>query len=182
MSVFQLSVEAETKQMLKHLKFSEVEVVPKAASRALNDVASKAKTISARKISEKSGIIQSKFKKEMIMIRSKPNNLIASIMVKRMRFNLIEYKGTRQTKRGVTSKSWGQPKLYDGTFIATMKNGKRLVMRRKSGKRLPIKGVWGASITKAFLSDEVDMAMDIVVAGNFKKRFKQHVAFYSGKT
>jgi len=181
MSGIRLNVEAETRQMLKHLKFSELEVVPKAASRALNDMAKKAKTVSSRSIAKQAGIKQKAFKKKMVLIKSKPSNLIAAVIVKKLRFNLIKYNGTRQTKRGVASSSWGKRKTYDGTFIATMKNGRRMVMRRKSDKRLPIKGVWGASITKTFVDQEVKNEMDRAVRAGFKKRFKQHVAFYSGK-
>ena len=182
MSGIKLNIEADVMDMLKHLDFSKVEVVDKAIVRSINDVATKAKKAAQKSIAKEAGIKQKAFKKHIVTIKARADYLTAYVSVRKLRFNLIEYKGTRQTKRGVTSSSWGKRKLYKSTFMATMKNGKRLVMVRKSKKRLPIRGVWGASITQTFADQITSREMDRVVRSNFRKRFKHHVDFLSKKT
>jgi hypothetical protein len=176
-----INVEADIKAMSKHLRWSQREVIPKASSRALNDVAAKAKTASAKSIAKGAGIKQKAFKKSIVVVKSTWGKLTAMVISDRWRANLIEYTSTRQTKRGVASTAWGKRKTYKGTFIATMKNGKRLVMARKGSARLPIKSIWGASIPKVFAEQATKQAMDQAVRSNFKKRFKHHIAFYLSK-
>lgn len=65
---------------------------------------------------------------------------------------LIDYKGTRQTKRGVSVNVSGRREIIKGAFIATMDSGHRGVFVRAGESRLPIRELFSTRVSDVALN------------------------------
>ncbi len=164
-------------------------VVEKAANRALNKTASHVLSQAAKRMAPQIGIKQSAIKRSVRIKRSIVKRLIASLTPQSIRaVNLIEYKA-RKIKGGVSAAAWGKRKAYKKTFIIKAKNGKRIVVSRKS-LAVRVKGKWkagwsntiyGPSIPLQFAKDAFTASMKADAKKVWAKNFNQQLKFYLDK-
>lgn len=185
---FDLSVERDLKSLRRGLRALEKEVVPQATVRTLNRVAESAKTASARHIAPQMGSRQAGIKRRIETRRASVRRLWATLVANDRPLHLIEFvvgsrKPTQQPggKRGqVKAKAWGKTKTYRGAFIAPRKKGSSSteVYVRKSGKRLPLKLLFGPGIMQLFKQRENATIMEAKVKERLPKEFMQNLTFY----
>ena len=152
-------------------------VVPQATARALNRTAAEARTQVVRKLASQTGLKQKSIREKLIVVRARRSSLVAELQVSGRPLNLLRF-GARQTKRGVSAKAWGKRRVYPGTFLG---NRGRTVFKRVGGKRLPIKPVWGPSIPREFIRNQLDRTIGRVVRERFPVHFRQNMAFLLSK-
>lgn len=139
------------KPLGRNLTAVEREVFPKANARALNRAGAKMRTESVRAISKAMGIKQKVVRDRVRLHKATPAKPTFRLRFEGNAFNLIRFKA-RQFKKGVKASPWGDRKLYERSFIATI-NGTDVVMIRqeKGGSlvgRLPIRPMLGPGIAK----------------------------------
>ena len=183
-----ISVERDLKSLRRGLRALEKEVVPQATVRTLNRVAESAKTASARHIAPQMGSRQAGIKRRIETRRASVRRLWATLVASDRPLHLIEFvvgsrKPTQQPggKRGqVKAKAWGKTKTYRGAFIAPRKKGSSSteVYVRKSGKRLPLKLLFGPGIMQLFRQRENATIMKAKVKERLPKEFMQNLTFY----
>ncbi len=183
-----ISVERDLKSLRRGLRALEMEVVPQATVRTLNRVAESAKTASARHIAPQMGSRQAGIKRRIETRRASVRRLWATLVASDRPLHLIEFvvgsrKPTQQPggKRGqVKAKAWGKTKTYRGAFIAPRKKGSSSteVYVRKSGKRLPLKLLFGPGIMQLFRQRENATIMEAKVKERLPKEFMQNLTFY----
>lgn len=125
---------------------------PRAASRAVNRTATRARTWITREISSETKLRQTDVRKAIIVRRATYRLLEAHLLISGGRIPLIRL-GARQTRRGVTYRDWRRPgrRLWRRAFIQTMRSGHRgaFIRARAGGQavgRLPIWELHGPSI------------------------------------
>lgn len=185
---FDVSVERDLKQLRRGLRGLEKQALPKATVRTLNRVAGGAKTASARVITPQMGSRQAGVKRRIKTLRATPKRLWADLVANAKPLRLIEFvvgskKPTQQKggKRGpVKAKAWGKTKTYAQAFIAPQKKGSKqtTVYVRKSGKRLPVKQLFGPGIMQLFKQRENERVMEQAVTERFPKEFKRNLEYY----
>jgi len=185
---FDLSIERDLKSLRRGLRALEKEVVPQATVRTLNRVAESAKVASARHIAPQMGSRQAGIKRRIETRRASVRRLWATLVASDRPLHLIEFvvgsrKPTQQPggKRGqVKAKAWGKTKTYRGAFIAPRKKGSSSteVYVRKSGKRLPLKLLFGPGIMQLFRQRENATLMEAKVKERLPKEFMQNLTFY----
>ncbi len=183
-----ISIERDLKSLRRGLRALEKEVVPQATVRTLNRVAESAKTASARHIAPQMGSRQAGIKRRIETRRASVRRLWATLVASDRPLHLIEFvvgskKPTQQPggKRGqVKAKAWGKTKTYRGAFIAPRKKGSSNteVYVRKSGKRLPLKLLFGPGIMQLFKQRENATIMEAKVKERLPKEFMQNLTFY----
>ncbi len=185
---FDLSVESDIKSLRRGLHALEKQVVPEATVRTLNRVADSAKVASAAHIAPQMGSRQAGIKRRIETRRASFKRLWATLVASDRPLHLIEFvvgsrKPTQQPggKRGaVKAKAWGKTKTYRGAFIAPRKKGSSSteVYVRKSGKRLPLKMLFGPGIMQLFKQRENAAIMETKVKERLPVEFTQNLAFY----
>ena len=157
---FDITVHRDLKKLRRGLNTFEKKVAPQATVRTLNRVGENAKSASARHIAPQMGSRQAGVKRRIATRKSTMRRLWVILVASDRPLHLIEFvvgskKPTQQPggKRGpVKAKAWGKTKTYHGAFIAPRKKGssKTTVYVRKSGKRLPLKALFGPGIMQLF--------------------------------
>ena len=185
---FDLSVERDLKSLRRGLQSLERHVVPEATVRTLNRVADSAAVASARHIAPLMGSRQAGIKRRIETRRANFKGLWATLIASDRPLHLVEFvvgsrKPTQQPggKRGpVKAKAWGKTKIYRGAFIAPRKKGssKTEVYVRKSGKRLPLKLLFGPGIMQLFKQQENAAIMEAKVKERLPLEFTQNLAYY----
>lgn len=188
---FDLSVESDIKSLRRGLHALERQVVPEATVRTLNRVADSAKVASASHIAPQMGSRQAGIKRRIETRRASVRRLWATLVASDRPLHLIEFvvgsrKPTQQPggKRGqVKAKAWGKTKTYRGAFIAPRKKGSSSteVYVRKSGKRLPLKLLFGPGIMQLFRQRENATIMEAKVKERLPKEFLRHLSYYLSK-
>lgn len=186
-----ISVESDLKRLRRGLSNLEKQAVPQATVRTLNRVAESTKSASARHIAQQMGSRQSAVKRRIETRKSTVRRLWAVLAASDSPLRLIHFvlgskKPTQQHggKRGlVKTKVWGKNKTYRSAFIAPRKKGssETEVYLRKSGKRLPLKLMFGPGITQLFKQKENMQVMERTVTDRLPKEFMQNLAFYLSK-
>lgn len=185
---FDVSVERDLKSLKRGLTALEKDVVPQTTVRTLNRVADSTATASARHIAPQIGSRQGGVKRRIEIRRANFKRLWVTLVASDRPLRLIEFvvgarKPTQQPggKRGlVKAKAWGKTKTYRGAFIAPRKKGSSQteVYMRKSGKRLPLKMMFGPGIMQLFKQRENAAIMNSRVKEQFGMEFKRNLAFY----
>lgn len=188
---FDVSIEGDLKSLRRGLRGLEKQAVPKATVRTLNRVANSAKAASARHIAPQMGSRQAGVKRRIRTDRATYKQLWVDLIAKAKPLPLIEFvigskKPTQQPggKRGlVKAKAWGKTRTYRGAFIAPQRKGskKTTVYMRKSGKRLPVKQLFGPGIMQLFKQQENERIMERKVKERLPKEFMQNLKFYISK-
>lgn len=185
---FDFSVESDLKSLRRGLNVLAKQAVPEATVRTLNRVVDSAKTASAAHIAPQMGSRQAGIKRRIETRRASFKRLWATLVANDRPLHLIEFvvgskRLTQQPggKRGqVKAKAWGKTKTYRGAFIAPRKKGSSSteVYIRKSGKRLPLKLLFGPGIMQLFKQRENATIMEGKVKERLPKEFMQNLAFY----
>ena len=188
---FDLSVESDLKSLRRGLSALEKQAVPQATVRTLNRVAESAKVSSARRIAPQMGGRQAAVKRRIETRPSTFRRLWAALVASERPLHLIEFvvgskKPTQQPggKRGlVKAKAWGKNRTYRSAFIAPRKKGSNAteVYMRKSGKRLPLKLLFGPGIMQLFKQRENIQTMEQTVNDRLPKEFMQNLVYYMAK-
>jgi len=122
--------------------------MPKVMSRAVNKVATAARTEIVRGVAQETALTQKDARKSVGLTRATYRRWAATIRVGGRRIPLIRFKA-RQTRKGVTYQvpgGGGGRSAAAGAFIATMPGGRRGVFRRQGAPRLPIYELFGPSL------------------------------------
>ena len=154
-----IDVQSDIKATMRHLDSAKRKQVPKATSRAINRSITKVRTETRRNVSMQMGLPQKRIKDSFVLRKANSTMLVATLLGTGRPIKLIYFKGTRQLKRGVKSKAYGVPRLYQGTFISTVGNGHRGVFKRKSDRRLPIRELYGPGVPQAMAEQKIQQSM-----------------------
>lgn len=183
-----VSIESDLKRLRRGLRDLEKQAVPKATVRTLNRVANSTKTASARHIAPQIGSRQAAVKRRIETRKSTFKRLWAVLVASDRPLKLIEFvvgskKPTQQPggKRGlVKAKAWGKTRTYRNAFIAPQKSGssKTAVYMRKSGKRLPLKQLFGPGIMQLFKQRENQAIMEKTVFEKLANEFSRNLEYY----
>ena len=174
--------------MRRGLNALETKVAPQATIRTLNRVAESAKVASARHIAPQMNSRQAAVKRRIDTHKATFKQLWATLVARDRALQLIEFvvgskKPTQQPggKRGlVRAKVYGKTRTLSDAFIAPRRRGssKTTVYVRKSGKRLPLKMLFGPGIMQLFRQRENDAIMQAKVQERFEPEFHRNLAFY----
>ncbi len=156
--------------------------------RTLNRVANSAKVASARHIAPQMNSRQAAVKRRIETRKATHKTLWATLVARDRALQLIEFvigskKPTQQPggKRGVVrAKVYGKTRTLNQAFIAPRRRGssKTTVYMRKSGKRLPLKMLYGPGIMQLFKQRENDQVMQMKVLERFPIEFRRNLDFY----
>jgi len=185
---FDITVQNDLKKLRRGLNALETKVAPQATIRTLNRVAESAKVASARHIAPQMNSRQAAVKRRIETRKATFKQLWATLVARDRALQLIEFvvgskKPTQQPggKRGlVRAKVYGKTRTLSKAFIAPRKRGssKTTVYIRKSGKRLPLKMLYGPGIMQLFRQRENDQIMQAKVQERFPLEFARNLAFY----
>ena len=188
MTAFDITVQNDLKKLRRGLNALETKVAPQATIRTLNRVAESAKVASARHIAPQMNSRQAAVKRRIETRKATFKQLWATLVARDRALQLIEFvvgskKPTQQPggKRGlVRAKVYGKTRTLSKAFIAPRKRGssKTTVYIRKSGKRLPLKMLYGPGIMQLFRQRENDQIMQAKVQERFPLEFARNLAFY----
>jgi uncharacterized alkaline shock family protein YloU len=136
--------------------------VPRVMSRAINNVASRARSEIVERIQQQTGIKSSAVKKAVGLLKASKRFWSARIRITGRGMPLIWF-SARQTRKGVTYKISDADgrELQPSAFIARMPNGHRGVFMRLFSRRLPIVEQYGPSIPQLF-EDVQGLARDVL--------------------
>ena len=185
---FDVTVQHDLKKLRRSLNALETKVAPQATVRTLNRVAESAKVASARHIAPKMNSRQAGVKRRIQTQKATFKRLWATLVARDRALQLIEFvvgskKPTQQQggKRGqVKVKVYGKTRTYSKAFIAPRSKGssKTTVYQRKSGKRTPLKLMYGPGIMQLFRQRENDTIMQAKVRERFPIEFARNLKFY----
>ena len=185
---FDVTVQHDLKKLRRQLSALETKVAPQATVRTLNRVAAGAKVASARHIAPQMNSRQAAIKRRIVMQKATFKKLWATLVARDRALQLIEFvvgskKPTQQVggKRGlVKAKVYGKVRTLPNAFIAPRRKGssKTTVYQRKTGKRLPLKMLYGPGIMQLFRQRENDQVMRMKVLERFPIEFKRNLEFY----
>ena len=112
------------------------------------------------------------------VFKSSPRTLRATVEVMETRApNLIRFKAT-QNKKGVAASAWGKRKTYRGAFIG---NSGRTVFARTSKTRLPIKPLYGPSVSNEMKRPYAQAIARKTIKERFPINFNQALKFNLSK-
>lgn len=109
-------VSVDIRAAMKMLDNLNREIVPQAASAALNRVATSARKVAVDTIRRETNIKASAVRKYVTTSKSNKTTLTATIRASKYAPNLINF-GAREVKKGVSANAWGKRKIYRGAFI-----------------------------------------------------------------
>jgi hypothetical protein len=121
-------------------------------SRVLNHVGGTARTKVKSALAKQMGLPAGTVDARLITKRAYPGHQSFEITAAGRPIPLAEF-GARQTRRGVSARPWGQRRVFLGTFmVASLGNQ---AFRRAGRARFPIVKLWGPSMPKELLRDQV---------------------------
>ena len=174
----EIDFEKDMKRVKRELKGVQKRIVPAATSSALNRTAKQARTQSARdlkgSLGKSLGLSVSGFKRTIRHIPARVRRLFTVLEVSGRPLPLIRF-GARKASKGVSAAPWGKRRIYNGTFIRKMPSGHRGVFKRTGKKRLPIKELWGPSIPKAFLHQDIQQGLKRVINDKWPGNFAHEI-------
>lgn len=191
-SVIAVSIREDAKQVkraLRGIKGGREKVL----TRALNKTIRPVQTAAVRGIAKDMRIKQKDVRKAIRLQRANYAHLNAYIEASGKRLPLIAF-GARQTRRGVSYKSWGGGrKTVPGAFIARMPSGHRGVFIRYGNKRRqrggryagrmrqPIDELKGASIPRVFLRQHIERAMRETAKERWQANIRHELEYFLSK-
>ena len=150
--------------------------VQKALVTSLNKMGKEVMTQAKRELKDATGLKAGTVAKKMTKDKARRNDETYTIRIKSRYLNLIEF-NARQTKKGVSAKAWGKRKNYRGAFIGRGQNsGKELVFKKvRDSKR--IKAVYGASLPREFVRQDMEKIFNKKIKTRFPTLFKNALEF-----
>jgi len=125
---FDKKVLEETQHILRAIP----RAFPRVMRRAINRTVDSAATDLKRRVSKEANAKAGKVSKGIGKKKASFTNLSGSVSADFYRLGLTEFKGTRQTQRGVTYNiEYGGRQLFESGFIATMDSGHRGAFARE---------------------------------------------------
>jgi hypothetical protein len=121
-------------------------------SRVLNHVGGTARTKVKSALAKQMGLPAGTVDAGLITKRAYPGNQNFEITASGRPIPLAWF-DARQTRRGVSARPWGSRRVFPSTFIVETLGGQ--VFRRAGRARLPIVKLWGPSMPREMLRDEV---------------------------
>ena len=172
----EIKINNTIKRAVKNVNKIHKKFVPKAMVTALNKMGKEVMTQAKRELKDATGLKAGTVAKKMTKDKARRGDETYSIRIKSRYLNLIEF-NARQTKRGVSAKGWGKRKIYRGAFIGRGQNsGKELVFKKvRDSKR--IKAVYGASLTREFVRQDMEKIFNKKIKTRFPILFKRAVEF-----
>lgn len=190
--MIEIKAEWDMRDLVQRMRATN-KALDRALPRAVNKVATSAKTQAAREIrAEGYKLKVGTIKKAISLSKATRSRPVAYVKAKGKPVNLIEY-GARFTRaRGVTVTVKGPRKrVGGGAFVATMPTGKKLVLVRKPQTRprikaeryaeLPIRALPGPSVPAMFGNDRVLGALVRKVKERLPVVMRQELAFEMSK-
>jgi hypothetical protein len=126
--------------------------IQRVISRVLNHVGGTARTKVKSTLAKQMGLPAGTVDARLTTKRAYPGNQSFEITASGRPIPLADF-APRQTRRGVSARPWGQRRVFPGTFIVPSLGGQ--VFRRAGRGRLPIVKLWGPSLPREMLRDEV---------------------------
>ena len=164
------------KQALKDLGYVHKKYIPKAMVTALNKVGKEVVTQAKRELKEATGLKAGTVAKKITKDKARRGDEEYTIRIKSKYLNLIEF-NARQTKRGVSTKAWGNRKIYRGAFVGSGRSsGKQLVFKKIKGSK-QIKAVHGASLPGEFVRQDMEKIFNKKIKTRFPILFKNAMEF-----
>jgi hypothetical protein len=167
----------QAKAMLSSLQ---KQVLPLAASRAINKTSQSTRSTAVKLIANDMGIKQKDIRSSITLLKATRIKLQAVVQARGKRLPIIKLDPhALQNNVGVTYKGQdGQRKQIAGAFIAAMKTGHRGVYKRAPGvKRLPIMELHGPSIPHVFCQAKITQALEETVNTRWPVNFQHEVQF-----
>ena len=188
---FDITIQHDLKKLMQSLNALETKVAPQATVRTLNRVAESAKVASAKHIASQMNSTQASVKRRIETRKATFKTLWATLVARDRALQLIEFvvgsKKPAQQVGGkrelVRAKVYGKTRTLSKAFIAPRRRGssKTTVYMRKSGKRLPLKMLYGPGIMQLFRQRENDQVMQAKVSERFPIEFRRNLDFYINK-
>ena len=178
------------RHLTQRLTQIEKDSLPKAVPRALNRVAASVRTQAVREVAPRMGVKQ-KVVRESMQIKRATRSKPAAVVRGFGRPLELHYFQPRQTKQGVTAKAWGKRKLYRGTFIAWIGDGRGgpsvggygryRPMKRRANSRLPIDKLYGPAVPWVMAERAVMRALRKKVRERLPIELRTALNFYTRK-
>ena len=172
----EVKVNSNFKKALRDIGNVPRKYVQKAMVTALNKVGAEVVTQAKRELKDATGLKAGTVAKKMTKDKARRNDETYTIRIKSRYLNLIEF-NAKQTKKGVSAKAWGKRKNYRGTLIGRGQNsGKELVFKKvRDSKR--IKAVYGASLPREFVRQDMEKIFNKKIKTRFPILFKNAIEF-----
>mgnify|MGYP001170253689 CR=1 FL=1 len=172
----EVKVNSNFKKALRDIGNVPRKYVQKAMVTALNKVGAEVVTQAKRELKDATGLKAGTVAKKMTKDKARRNDETYTIRIKSRYLYLIEF-NARQTKKGVSAKAWGKRKNYRGAFIGRGQNsGKELVFKKvRDSKR--IKAVYGASLPREFVRQDMEKIFNKKIKTRFPTLFKNAMEY-----
>lgn len=144
-----------------------------AARMALNDTGRRANTQVKRTLTKQTGLKSGAIQKGVKQQFASNARLEFRIIGTGKHFGLTDF-GARQGKRGVSAAPWGTRRIFPRTFLAP-KLGNQVFVRLGRA-RLPIKKLWGPSIPREMVRDQVPKTFTSMAATILPAQLRRQLA------
>jgi len=152
----------------------------KAEQMAMNKSIVKARSMIVKFIAKDYNIKQKVLRALTKIRKARLGDRTVAVSLRGKSIPLIEFKG-KQTKEGAVAKVRKDKKtVVKGGFEATGKKDKQL-FKRKTGKRFPIKQLFGVSTTQLFGSDQAQKELRTTFRNRFIIEFKRAIKHLTSK-
>jgi len=154
------------------------DVLPKAATRAVNKTLRPVQSTAVKAIANDIGVKQKFVRKATRINRAHFNNLNGFVEATGKRLPIIQIDPrAKQNASGISYKSKGGRQQIPHAFLVTTKSGHKGVFKRVGKPRLPITELRGPSIPKVFLERSIIKAMDKTANLRWLKNFNHEINF-----
>jgi hypothetical protein len=175
-----IKIEMNAEPVFRMLKTLPAEIVPLAASRALNKTAISAKSIAVKNVAANIGISQKEVRPFIQLCKA--TRVVLDVVVfasKTKRLPLIKIDPrAKQVATGISYRgAQGLRRTIPHAFIALMPTGHRGLYARKGGGRLPIIELFGPSIDYVFKRPLVQAAIEATVKTRWGVCCEQEIHF-----
>lgn len=142
-----VSVSHTLDDMRRTLRYLEVQLIPQALPTALNRTGRQMETAGVRVVAKAMGVRQTSVRRRIIRTIARKARPVFRFDAFGKKVNIASFEGTRKTKRGVSSRAFGQRRVYPRVFLS--RSGKT-ALKRLGKSRLPVRPVWGPGIKREF--------------------------------
>jgi hypothetical protein len=170
-SAKKINVSHDLARLTRDLTRFQRQVIPNATQMALNKVAASVRAEAVRELAKVTGLRQKDTRAATTLRKAHKGKPFAEIVARGRPLNLIRF-DARQLKKGVSARPWGKRWLFKPrVFIANQ--GRTVFIRERGAGRLPIRGMFGPSIARELLRDEVMAAINRKFAERWPIEFER---------
>jgi hypothetical protein len=142
----QLHVTVDTSPLRGVLGALQAPAFHEVAALAINDTAKNAQVEAAQQLAPMMGLPSRDVKAAFSIQPATPDHLAGALVARGRAIPMIKFR-PRASRRGVSIRIAGKTEVYRHAFIATVRHGHVGVFERKGRERLPIRELYGPSIT-----------------------------------